>query len=340
MSMSERKLTPDLFRPAQLVTGKSEEISKPSLSFWQDAFRRLKMNKAAMAGLFAIVFIIVFSLIAPSFSKYGVDDQELMRANLPPKIPGLEKVEFLGVNGVDIRGVNQYEMKNIPADQKFWFGTDVLGRDQWVRVWKGTQISLYIAFLAATIDLIVGVAYGGISAFYGGRVDDTMQRFVEILYGIPNLVVIILFIIILDPGILSITLALVITGWIGMSRIVRAQILSLKNREFVLASKTLGSTNGRLITKHLLPNTLGAIIITSTFTIPGAIFFEAFLSFIGLGIQPPTASLGALISDGFRSLRIYPHLAIYPAAILCVLMISFNLLGDGLRDALDPKMRR
>nr|WP_231868474.1 oligopeptide ABC transporter permease [Fictibacillus phosphorivorans] len=338
--MSERKLTPDLFRPAQLVTGKSEEISKPSLSFWQDAFRRLKMNKAAMAGLFAIVFIIVFSLIAPSFSKYGVDDQELMRANLPPKIPGLEKVEFLGVNGVDIRGVNQYEMKNIPADQKFWFGTDVLGRDQWVRVWKGTQISLYIAFLAATIDLIVGVAYGGISAFYGGRVDDTMQRFVEILYGIPNLVVIILFIIILDPGILSITLALVITGWIGMSRIVRAQILSLKNREFVLASKTLGSTNGRLITKHLLPNTLGAIIITSTFTIPGAIFFEAFLSFIGLGIQPPTASLGALISDGFRSLRIYPHLAIYPAAILCVLMISFNLLGDGLRDALDPKMRR
>ncbi|MFD1357286.1 oligopeptide ABC transporter permease [Fictibacillus halophilus] len=340
MSMSERKLTPDLFRPADLGTGKGEEITKPSLSFWQDAFRRLKKNKAAMLGFFAIVFIIVFSLIAPSLSKYGMDDQELMRANLPPKIPGLEKIGFLGVDGVDIRGVDQYEMKNVPAEDEFWFGTDPLGRDQWVRVWKGTQISLYIAFLAATIDLIVGVAYGGISAFYGGKVDDAMQRVVEVLVGIPNLVVIILFIIILDPGILSITLALVITGWIGMSRIVRAQILSLKNREFVLASKTLGSTNGRLITKHLLPNTLGAIIVTSTFTIPGAIFFEAFLSFIGLGIQPPTASLGALIADGFRSLRIYPHLAIYPASIMCILMISFNLLGDGLRDALDPKMRR
>jgi oligopeptide transport system permease protein len=340
MSMTEKQLTADLFRPASQAAGKSEEISKPSLSFWQDAFRRLKKNKAAMLGMFAIVFIILFSLIAPVFSEYGIDDQELSRVNLPPKIPALENIGFLGLDGVDIRGVDQYEMKSIPEDQNFWFGTDSLGRDQWTRVWKGTQISLYIAFLAATIDLIVGVVYGGISAFYGGRTDDVMQRIVEILYGIPNLVVIILFIIILDPGILSITLALVITGWIGMSRIVRAQILKLKHQEFVLASKTLGSSNGRLITKHLLPNTLGAIIVTSTFTIPGAIFFEAFLSFIGLGIQPPTASLGALISDGFKSLRIYPHLAIYPATIMCILMISFNLVGDGLRDALDPKMRR
>jgi oligopeptide transport system permease protein len=340
MSMTEKQLTADLFRPANIEEGKSEQISKPSLSFWQDAMRRLRKNTAAMIGLFAIVFIILFSLIAPPLSHYGFDDQELMRASLPPKIPGLEKIGFLGVDGVDIRGVDQYEMKNVPKDQYFWFGTDGLGRDQWTRVWKGTQISLYIAFLAAAIDLIVGVAYGGISAFYGGKVDNIMQRFIEILVGIPNLVVIILFIIILDPGILSITLALVITGWTGMARIVRGQILKLKHQEFVLASKTLGSTNGRLISKHLIPNTLGAIIITSTFTIPGAIFTEAFLSFIGLGIQPPTASLGALISDGFRSLRIYPHLAIYPAMVMCILMISFNLVGDGLRDALDPKMRK
>ncbi|MBH0166124.1 ABC transporter permease [Fictibacillus sp. 7GRE50] len=340
MSMSERKLTPDLFRPANLDSNKAEEILKPSLSFWQDAFRRLKKNKGAMLGLFAIVFIIIFSFVAPVLSKYGIDDQELMRSNLPPKIPGLEKIEFLGLNGVDIRDVNQYEMKNVPKGDYFWFGTDSLGRDQWTRVWKGTQISLYIAFLAAAIDLIVGVTYGGVSAFYGGRTDDIMQRIVEILIGIPQLVVVILFIIILDPGILSITLALVITGWIGMSRIVRAQVISLKNREFVLASKTLGSANGRLISKHLLPNTLGAIIVASTFTIPGAIFSEAFLSFIGLGIQPPTASLGSLISDGFKSIRIYPHLAIFPASVMCILMISFNLLGDGLRDALDPKMRK
>ncbi|MDR7072012.1 oligopeptide ABC transporter permease [Fictibacillus barbaricus] len=340
MNVTEKQLTPDLFRPAEQGTEKSDEITKPSISFWQDALRRLRKNRGAMIALFAIIFIIAFSFIAPLFSKYGIDDQELMRSNLPPKIQGLEKIEFLGVNGVDIRGTNPYELKNVPKDQYFWFGTDGLGRDQWVRVWKGTQISLYIAFLAAAIDIIVGVTYGGISAFYGGRTDDLMQRLVEVLYGIPNLVVIILFIIILDPGILSITLAICITGWIGMSRIVRAQVLKLKHQEFVLASKTLGAPNGRLITKHLLPNTLAAIIVSATFTIPGAIFFESFLSFIGLGIQPPTASLGSLISDGFKSLRIFPHLALYPAAVMCILMISFNLIGDGLRDALDPKMRR
>jgi oligopeptide transport system permease protein len=338
--MTEKQLAPDLFRPAGIGTNKGDEITKPSLSFWQDAARRLKKNKAAMVGLFAIVAIILMAIVAPLTSQYGMDDQDLMRANLPPKIKGLEKVEFLGVNGVDIRGVDQYKMKNVPKDKHFWFGTDGLGRDQWTRIWNGTRVSLYIAFLAAMIDLLVGVTYGGISAFYGGKTDDIMQRIVEVLYGIPNLIVIILFIIILDPGILSITLALVITGWIGMSRIVRGQILKLKNQEFVLASQTLGASNGRLISKHLLPNVLGAVIITATFTIPNAIFAESFLSFIGLGIQPPTASLGSLINEGFKSLRIYPHLAMYPATIMCILMISFNLVGDGLRDALDPKMRR
>jgi oligopeptide transport system permease protein len=340
MSMTEKQLTPDLFRPANLSANKSEEISKPSLSFWQDAMRRLRKNKGAMTGLIAITIIILMAIVAPMMSQYGMDDQELMRANLPPKVKGLEKVEFLGLNGVDIRGVDQYKMKNVPADKHFWFGTDGLGRDQWTRVWTGTRVSLYIAFLAAMIDLLVGVTYGGVSAFFGGKVDNVMQRIVEILIGIPQLIVTILFIIILSPGILSITLALVITGWIGMSRIVRGQILKLKNQEFVLASRTLGSSNGRLLSKHLIPNTLGAIIITATFTIPGAIFAESFLSFIGLGIQPPTASLGSLINEGFRSLRIYPHLAMYPAGVMCILMISFNLVGDGLRDALDPKMRR
>ncbi|MFC7371795.1 oligopeptide ABC transporter permease [Fictibacillus iocasae] len=340
MSMIEKKLTDDLFQPAKQDKQKSEEISKPSLSFWQDAWRRLKKNRGAVIGLVAIVAIMLMAFIAPVFSKWDFNDQELMRANLPPKVKMLENVEFLGLNGVDIRGVDQYKMKNVPKDQYFVFGTDGLGRDQWVRVWKGTQISLYIAFLAAAIELIIGVTYGGISGFYGGRVDNIMMRFVEVLMGIPYLILVILFIIVLKPGVLSITLALVATGWIGMARLVRGQVMKLKHQEYVLSSKTLGSTNGRLITKHLLPNVLGTIIISITFSIPAAIFAEAFLSFIGLGIQPPTASLGSLISDGFRSIRIYPHLAIYPSIVMCILLISFNLLGDGLRDALDPKMRK
>ncbi|WP_026676106.1 oligopeptide ABC transporter permease [Fictibacillus gelatini] len=340
MSMTEKKLTDDMFQPAAMDPGKHEEITKPSLTYWQDVWRRLKKNKAAITGLVAIILIVIMAFVGPAISSHGFDQQDVRRTNLPPKIPGLEKVHFLGMDGVDIRGNDQYKLKNIPKDQYYWFGTDSLGRDQWTRIWKGTQISLLIAFLAAAGDLIIGVTYGGISGFFGGKVDNIMQRFVEILYGIPNLVIIILFILIFEPGILSITLAIVITGWIGMSRLVRGQILKLKGQEFILASRTLGASNGRLIMKHLVPNTLGIVIISMTFSIPGAIFFEAFLSFIGLGIQPPTASLGALISDGFKQLRIYPHLAIYPSVVMCILMVSFNLIGDGLRDALDPKMRK
>lgn len=339
MGMNEKQLNNDLFQPAVISSGASEKITKQSTSFWQDARRRLFENKGAVAGLVIIVVILLFAFIGPAMSQYGFKDQDVSRANLPPRIPVLEKVEFLGLNGVDVRGTNQYEMKN-QKDNYYWFGTDALGRDQFVRVWKGTQISLYIAFLAAAIDMLIGVAYGAISGFYGGRTDNIMQRIIEIVVGIPNLIVIILFILILDPGILSITLALVITGWTTMARIVRGQVLKLKNQEFVMASQTLGANSSRILSKHMFPNILGAVIITSMFTIPSAIFFEAFLSFIGLGIAPPTASLGSLVNEGFKSLQIYPHLVLYPAVVISLIMISFNLLGDGLRDALDPKMRK
>ncbi|GAA5416639.1 hypothetical protein Pryu01_01677 [Paraliobacillus ryukyuensis] len=225
-------------------------------------------------------------------------------------------------------------------DTYFWFGTDGLGRDLWTRTWEGTRISLFIAFLAAAIDLVIGVAYGGISGYYGGRADNVMQRIIEIITGIPNLVVLILMIIIMGSGIVSISLALAITGWTGMARIVRGEVLKLKNQEFVLASRTLGAPNGRIISRHLIPNVASLIIINTMFTIPSAIFFEAFLSFIGLGLQPPTASLGTLIDDGFKSLTTYPHMLIFPAILISVIMIAFNLLGDGLRDAFDPKMRK
>lgn len=339
MSNLDDDLSPNMFEFVEtLKEDEKEKISRPSLTFWQDAWLRLKKNKGAIVGLFVILMIILLAIFGPFFNEYGFDDQQVLRANLPPKVPILNNIGFLGLDGVDIRGVDQYEAKGVEG--YFWFGTDALGRDQWTRVWEGTRVSLYIAFLAAAIDLIVGVIYGGISAFYGGMIDNYMQRVVEILVGIPNLIIIIILILILDPGILSITLALVITGWVGMARIVRGQILKLKGQEFVLASKTLGASDSRLIGRHLIPNTMGAIIVTTMFTIPSAIFFEAFLSFIGLGIRPPIASLGSLVDAGFKSLQIYPHLMIFPAVVISLIMISFNLLGDGLRDALDPRMRR
>lgn len=232
-----------------------------------------------------------------------------------------------------------YQAKGL-EDTYFWLGTDSLGRDQWTRLWDGTRVSLIIAFVAAFIDLLIGVAYGGISGFYGGKVDTVMQRIVEILVGIPNLVIILLMMLFLKPGIVSIIIALTITGWTGMARIVRGEILKVKSQEFVLAARTLGTPNGTIIRKHLIPNISGIIIINTMFSIPSAIFFEAFLSFIGLGIAPPGASLGSLIDTGFDNLRLYPHMLIFPAILISVIMIAFNIIGDGLRDAFDPKMHK
>ena len=325
----------DLFVKAPLDQRKSEEIGTPSVSFWQEAFQRLIKNKGAMISLVMLVLLIALALIGPSMNEFSYREQNLAHSNMPPKVRGLE---WLGFNGQNSQGVDQYAERDIQIN--YWFGTDEFGRDLWTRVWKGTQISLFIALVAAFLDLVIGVIYGGISSFYGGRIDNVMQRIIEILMGIPNLIVIILFILVLEPGITSIILAMVITGWVGMARVVRGQVLQLKGQEFVLASRTLGASNPRLILKHLLPNVMGPIIVTVMFTIPTAIFFEAFLSFIGLGLQAPLASLGVLIEDGYKSMRYFPYKLIFPALVISIIMISFNLLGDGLRDALDPKMRK
>ncbi|MGE6491815.1 oligopeptide ABC transporter permease [Exiguobacterium aestuarii] len=328
----------DMFTPVEMNEQLGERIAGKSLNFWQDAWMRLKKNKAAIISLSIILILVALALFGPMLSARDAYEQNISQAKLPPKVTGLEWAGFDGMATLGGRDIDFYEQKNV--EENFWFGTDYLGRDLWSRIWEGTRISLFIGFVAAIIDTLIGVAYGGVSAYFGGRTDNIMQRIVEILTGVPNLILIILFILIFDPGVFTIILAMAITGWIGMSRLVRGQILKLKNQEFVLAARTLGASSTRLIFKHLIPNTLGAIIITLMFTIPSAIFFEAFLSFIGIGLQPPQASLGTLINDGYKELRTFPFLLIIPSVIIVLLMVSFNLLADGLRDAFDPKMRK
>ena len=309
METRRAELTADLFERLEVGTQDSERIVGPPVGFWRDSWNRLKKNRGALVGLAVIVVVIVVAYLGPLVSPYTPYGQDLSRRFADPS-------------------------------SQFWFGTDEFGRDMWNRVWIGTRVSLYIGFLAAFLDLAVGVAYGAISGLLGGRVDDVMQRGIEILNGVPYLVVAILAMLVLSPGIITITIAIGLTSWTYMARIVRGRMLQLKEQEFALASLSLGADRTRLLAKHLLPNSLGPMIVNLMFTIPLAIFSEAFLSFIGLGIQPPDTSLGALLSEGYKELRFHPYLLWFPTAVFSLLMISFNLFADGLRDALDPKMRK
>lgn len=301
--------TNDRFQPIAGNAHEHERIVRPSLNYWQDAWRRLKKNKLAMAGLTILIILTLLAIIMPFLTNNTYDFQDYSKTNQGPS-------------------------------SQHWLGTDDLGRDLWVRVWWGTRISLFIGVVAAFIDLVVGVIYGGISAYYGGRIDDILQRFAEVIYSIPYLLIAILLMMVLGSGIRSIILAYALTGWVPMARLVRGQILTLKEQEFVMAARTLGANARRIIFRHLIPNSLGIIIVQITFVVPTAIFFEAFLSFIGLGVRPPLASLGSLLSDGAKSMRYYPHRLFYPTAVFSLILLSCNLLGDGLRDALDPKMRK
>jgi oligopeptide transport system permease protein len=332
------QLNPDLFRQQKAGEDESEKIERPSLNFWQDSWIRLRKSKGALIGIFITAVIVFFAIFGPGMNDHKFSDQNIRHAKLPPKIEALSGIGWLPFDGKDSDGFDVYESRQIK--ENYWFGTDDLGRDLWTRTWTGTRISLYIGILAAIIDFLIGISYGGVSAYYGGKVDDILQRIIEVLVGIPNLIVVILFILIFEPGIFSITMAMVITGWTGMARIVRGQVLQLKNQEFVLASRTLGASSNRLIFKHLLPNVMGPVIITTMFTVPSAIYTEAFLSFIGLGIAPPRASLGSLVNDGYRSIQSFPYMMFVPSVVISLIILSFNLMADGLRDALDPKMRK
>ena len=307
----------ELFTPLKEEEKNFEQIVRPSVGFWADAWRRLKVNKLAIFSLGLIIFIILSAVLGPIIFKawkgYTYYDTNLGATNLRPSLEHI-------------------------------FGTDHLGRDLFVRVMYGARYSLIIAFAAAFINLIIGVLYGGIAGFVGGTVDNIMMRIVDVLYSIPTQIYVIILMAALkregSSGLGTIILAMAISYWVGMARIVRGDILQLKQQEFVLAAKALGASKKRVLFKHLIPNSIGSILVTLTLFIPSAIFTEAFLSFIGLGINAPLASLGTLANDASGFLRTAPYQLLFPAGTICIIILAFNLLGDGLTEALDPKNKK
>ena len=337
------KLSPDSFEPlAKGEAQDNEKIAAPSLTFTQDVWLRLKKNKGAVVSLVVILLMVIVAFgSTPFINKSTLVKSQPQYANLPAKVPGLDAIN--GLNGKIKQGgvwVDAYAKNDVPKDKYFYLGTDYLGRSLAQRIIYGTKVSLIVALVATFFDLTVGVAYGIISGWKGGRVDNVMQRIIEIISSIPNLVIVVLMLVVLKPGMTSIILAIAISSWTTMARMIRAETLSLKTQEYVLAARTLGESPTKIAWKHLVPNLSSIIIIQTMYTIPSAIFFEAFLSFIGIGITAPETSLGVLLNEGQKNFQFLPYQMWYPAIVLCVFMIAFNLLGDGLRDAFDPKTRR
>jgi len=312
-------------------------------NFWKDVFIRFFRKTSAVVGLTLIILITIFAIAGPGMNEYSYSDQNLTQKNLAPRVPGLEKFgifdgsETMKTSKGSTK-VNNYTTKGF-KDVYYWFGSDNFGRDIWTRTWEGARVSLIIAVAATIIDMIIGMSYGLISGYFGGRTDMVMQRILEVCNGIPRLVIVTLLLLILKPGMLTIIFALMLTEWVSMSRIARAEMLKLKEREFVLASRTLGAGSFFIIFREVLPNIIGPIITQVMFSIPTAIFTEAFLSFVGLGIPVPQCSLGSLISEGFNSFTTHSYQIVPPIIVMALLMLSFNLVADGLREALDPTMK-
>jgi oligopeptide transport system permease protein len=321
-------------------------VSKNSESLWMDALRRLIRNRAAVAGLVVIVLMILLAIFADKLAPYMFDKQTLSDQN---KVPSWILKLFPSMSG--------YAQIN----NKYLIGADYVGRDLFSRIIYGTRISLTVAFIGPFISLIIGVFFGSISGYFGGWVDNIMMRVVDVLYAFPGLLFIILLMAFFrssfsnpDPGTLAyymgqmdakaggllfIFIGIGLTAWETTARLTRGQVLSVRQKEFVEAARTIGSTNWRIMFRHILPNILGPLIISETLAIPGYISTEAFLSFIGLGVNPPTPSWGSMIADGAQAVRTYPNQALFPSLALAIIMFAFNFLGDGLRDALDPRMR-
>ena len=312
-------------------------------SYWKEVFIRFFRKKSAVVGLIFIILIMLLAIFGPGMTPYTYEEQNLAQKNLAPRIPVIEYTGvFDGSESIStttgMKKVNYY-FENKLTDVFYWFGSDNFGRDIWTRTWSGARVSLIIAVAAAVIDMVIGMSYGLISGYFGGKTDMIMQRFLEICNGIPRLVIVTLLLLVLQPGMVTIIIALMLTEWVSMSRIARAEMLKLKEQEFVLASHTLGAGSFFIIFREILPNIIGPIITQVMFSIPTAIFTEAFLSFVGLGIPVPQCSLGSLISEGFNSFTTHPYQIVPPIIVMALLMLSFNLAADGLREALDPRMK-
>lgn len=323
------KVTPEDFKEISGIEKIKEEIATANISYWKDAWRRLKKNKIAIVALFVILFFLLFAFIGPFLSPFTYSEQVRGDENLYPCF-------------------------------KHPFGTDNLGRDILVRCMVGARISLVIGIGASIIVLIIGSVYGAVSGLLGGAVDNVMMRIVELIYSLPDILIIILLSIVIEeplknafdhgkffgafqklgPGIVAIFIVYGLLYWVGMARIVRGQVLQIKQAEYVNAAIALGAGNWRLIKKHLLPNCIGQLIVTTMLQIPSAIFTEAFLSFIGLGVSAPMASLGSLASEALNGIQSYPYRLLFPSIAISIIILAFNLFGDGLRDALDPKMKK
>lgn len=297
------------FESVALQVETSEDKTHPNITYWQDAWRRFKQNKAAMLGLIIIAILVFAAVFGPYFCKYTYAEQDYTAINTAPSA-------------------------------QHWFGADGLGRDLFVRNLYGARISLAVGLFASMINLLIGITYGGIAGFFGGKIDNLLMRIVDILYAIPMVLFVILLMVILKPGLTNIFIAIGAVYWLDMARIVRGQMLSIKEQDYVLAARTIGASKTRILFHHLLPNAMGPIIVTATLGIPSAIFTEAFLSFIGLGVSAPMASWGMLASSGKESFFSYPYQLFFPAAAICITMFAFNFLGDGLQDALDPRQRK
>lgn len=312
---NKKELTMDMFEPAHREDKNKDIIKRPTIKYWPDVWRRLKQNKLAMVGLTIIVIFLVMSYLGTKISGYSFTDQN-------------------------------YDKINVHPGAEYWFGTDELGRDMFSRVWLGTRFSLIIGFLAAAMDFMIGVVYGGIAGMATRKVDSIMMRFAEVIYSIPYLLIVILLSVVLSGegggnSLAVLILAMSLTGWVPMAILVRGQVLQLKESEYSLAAESLGATKGWILKKHIIPNTLGPIIVNVTLTIPRAIFAEATLGYLGLGLQPPDPSLGNLSNDGLIGLAVgNAYQIIIPAIFISLIMFAFNVLGDGLRDALDPRLRK
>ena len=304
--------TPEDFKIVGPDTTQSEEIYKPSLTFWQDGWRRFKKNKLALTFLGITIIVLFLAIFGQHLTKYSYRAQDLSEKFLSPS-KGIVKGHYLG--------------------------TDNLGRDLFARLSQGIRISMELSIITAAICVIFGTIYGAVSAYFGGIIDTIMTRIVEILLIIPSMIYIILLMVVMGNSVKTIIIAMSLTRWLNYSLLVRGEVLKIKENEFVLASKSLGGNFLWITLKHLIPNTLSVIIIRLTTDIPNIIFTEAFLSFIGLGVPIPQASLGNLVFDGFVNMTSYPYLFVIPSVVISLITLAFNIVGDALNDALNPKLR-